>query len=157
MRQRIFYAVVSCAVVAAALFAFLPTLRHFIWLGIFWGVIAVSVIAVAGVLVNIGSVMVSMYTGYSNESEKSETVKESPGELVQFSRAGVTGQGQVEQRLNTIGELYRAERALSNLQSSSVFQAFSDMQKEQYDQVLGDVRSLIREIAKESFESKMTS
>lgn len=154
MKQRIFYAVVSCAVVAAALFAFLPTLRHFIWLGIFWGVIAVSVIAVVGVLVNIGSVMVSMYTGYSNEPEKS---KEMPGELVQFSRAGVSGEGQVEQRLNTIGELYRAERALSNLQSSGVFQAFSDMQKEQYDQVLGDVRSLIREIAKESFESKMAS
>jgi len=154
MKQRIFYAVVSCAVVAAALFAFLPTLRHFIWLGIFWGVIAVSVIAVVGVLVNIGSVMVSMYTGYSNEPEKS---KEMPGELVQFSRAGVSGEGQVEQRLNTIGALYRAERALSNLQSSGVFQAFSDMQKEQYDQVLGDVRSLIREIAKESFESKMAS
>ena len=154
MKQRIFYAVVSCAVVAAALFAFLPTLRHFIWLGIFWGVIAVSVVAVAGVLVNIGSVMVSMYTGYSNEPEKS---KEMPGELMQFSRAGVSGEGQVEQRLNTIGELYRAERALSNLQSSGVFQAFSDMQKEQYDQVLGDVRSLIREIAKESFESKMAS
>jgi len=154
MKHRIFYAVVSCAVVAAALLAFLPTLRHFIWLGIFWGVIAVSVIAVVGVVVNIGSVMVSMYTGYSNEPEKS---KEMPGELVQFSRAGVSGEGQVEQRLNTIGELYRAERALSNLQRSSVFQAFSDMQKEQYDQVLGDVRSLIREIAKESFESKMAS
>ena len=92
MKQRIFYAVVSGAVVVAALFTFLPTLRHFIWLGIFWGIAAVSVIAVVGVIVNIGSVMVSMYTGYSSEPEKSETVKEMPGKLVHFSRAGLPGE-----------------------------------------------------------------
>ncbi len=157
MKQRIFYAAVSGAVVVATLFTFLPTLRLFIWLGIFWAIIAASVITVVGVIVNIGNVMVSMYTGYSNEPEQSETVREIPGELVQFSRAGLTGEGQVEERLNTIGQLYRAERALSNLQSSDVFQGLSDTQKRHYDQVLGDVRSLIREVSKESFASKVAS
>jgi hypothetical protein len=157
MKQRIFYTAVSGTVVVATLFTFLPTLRHFIWLGIFWAIIAAAVIAVVGVIVNIGSVMVSMYTGYSNEPEQSETVREIPGELVQFSRAGLTGEGQVEERLNTIGQLYRAERALSNLQSSDVFQGLSDTQKRHYDQVLGDVRSLIREVSKESFASKVAS
>src|SRR4029077_12879927 len=77
--------------------------------------------------------------------------------VLPFSLAAATGEEVVEQRLDAIGQLYRAERALSNLQSSRVFQAFSDRQKYEYFQVLGDVRSLIREISKQSVESKVAS
>jgi hypothetical protein len=176
MNQRIFYAVALGAAVFAALFAFLPALRHAIWLGIFWGIAAVSVIAVLGVIVNIVSVMFSMYTGYSSaeQTDKVErrasppartgetpvapcTVKATTDNVLPFSLAAATGEEVFEQRLDAIGQLYRVERALSNLQSSRVFQAFSDTQKYEYYQVLGDVRSLIREISKQGVESKVAS
>jgi hypothetical protein len=176
MNPRIFYAVALGAAVVAALCAFLPTVRHLLWLGIFWGIMAVSVIAVVGVIVNIVSVMFSMYTGYSSaeQTDKVErrvfppartgetpvalcAVKATTDNVLPFSLAAATGEEVVEQRLDAIGQLYRAERALSNLQSSRVFQAFSDSQKYEYFQVLGDVRSLIREISKQSVESKVAS
>jgi hypothetical protein len=176
MNQRIFYAVALGAAVVAALFAFLPALRHAIWLGIFWGIVAVSVIAVVGVVGNIVSVMFSTYTGYSSteQSEKVErrasplartgettvapcAVKATTDNVLPFSLAAATGEEVLEQRLDSIGQLYRVERALSNLQSSRVFQAFSDTQKYEYYQVLGDVRSLIREISKQNVESKVAS
>ena len=169
MNPRIFYAVALGAAVVAALFAFLPALRHVIWLGLFWGIVAVSVIAVLGVIVNIVSVMFSMYTGYSSaeQTDKVErrasppvapgAVKATTDNVLPFSLAAATGEEVVEQRLDAIGQLYRVERALSNLQSSRVFQAFSDTQKYEYYQVLGDIRSLIREISKQSVESKVAS
>jgi hypothetical protein len=176
MNPRIFYAVALGAALVAALFAFLPTVRHLLWLGIFWGIVAVSVIAVVGVIVNIVSVMFSMYTGYSSaeQTDKLErrastpartgetpvalcAVKATTDNVLPFSLAAAIGEEVVEQRLDAIGQLYRAERALSNLQSSRVFQAFSDSQKYEYFQVLGDVRSLIREISKQSVESKVAS
>jgi hypothetical protein len=172
MNQRIFYAVALGAAVVAALFAFLSALRHVVWLGIFWGIVAVSVSAI----VNIVSVMFSMYTGYSSteQSDKVETLASTPartGEtpvapcavkattdnVLPFSGAAATGEEVFEQRLDAIGQLYRVERALSNLQSSRVFQAFSDTQKYEYYQVLGDVRSLMREISKQGVESKVAS
>ena len=168
MNPRISYAVALGAAVVAALFAFLPALRHVIWLGIFWGIVAVSVIAVVGVIGNIVSVMFSMYTGYSSaeQTDKVErrasppvapcAVKATTDNVLPFSLAAATGE-EVEQRLDAIGQLYRVERALSNLQSSRVFQAFSDTQKYEYYQVLGDVSSLIREISKQSVESKVAS
>ena len=175
MNPRIFYAVALGAAVVAALFAFLPALHHVIWLGIFWGIVAVSVIAVVGVIANIVSVMLSMYTGYSSaeQTDKVErrasppartgetpvapcAVKATTDNVLPFSLAAATGE-EVEQRLDAIGQLYRAERALANLQSSRVFQAFSDTQKYEYFQVLGDVRSLIREISKQNVESKVAS
>jgi hypothetical protein len=173
MNQRILY-VGSGAVVLAALFAFLPTLRHSIWLGIFWGIVAVSLIAVVGVGVNIVSAMFSMYNGYSSTrgAEKVER-RAAPAawtgatpvapyagkarQVLQFSRPGVTSEQGLEERLDAICELYRVERALSNLQSSRVFLAFGDTQKYQYYQVLDHVRSLIREASKESVESKVAS
>ena len=176
MNPRIFYAVALGAAVVAALFVFLPAQRHVIWLGIFWGIVAVSVIAVLGVIANIVSVMFSMYTGYSSAEQAdkvesracppartSETpvapcaVKATTDNVLPFSLAGATGEEVLEQRLDSIGQLYRVERALSNLQSSRVFQAFSDTQKYEYYQVLGDVRSLIREISKENVELKVAS
>src|SRR4029077_2913166 len=176
MNPRIFYAVALGAAIVAALFAFLPTIRHLLWLGIFWGIMAVSVIAVVGVIGNIVSVMFSMYTGYSSaeQTDKVErrvfpppptgetpvalgAVKATTDNVLPFSLAAATGEEVVEQRLDAIGQLYRAERALSNLQSSRVFQAFSDSQKYEYFQVLGDVRSLIRDISKQSVESKVAS
>ena len=176
MNPRICYAVALGAAVVAALFAFLPAFRHVIWLGIFWGIVAVSVIAVVGVIVNIVSVMFSMYTGYSSaeQSDKVETLASTPartGEtpavpcavkattdnVLPFSLAAATGEEVFEQRLDAIGQLYRVERALSNLQSSRVFHAFSDTQKYEYYQVLGDVRSLMREISKQGVESKVAS
>jgi hypothetical protein len=174
MNQRILYAVASGAVVVAALFAFLPALRHSTGLGIFWGIVAVSLIAVVGVGVNIVSAMFSMYKGYSNTGgpEKVERLtspaawtggtpvppyEEKGAQVLQFSRSGVTGEQGLEERLDAISELYRVERALSNLQSSRVFLAFRDTQKYQYYQVLDDVRSLIREASKESAESKVAS
>lgn len=176
MNPRIFYLGALGAAAVAALFAFLPALRHVIWLGIFWGIAAVSVIAVVGVIANIVSVMLSMYTGYTSaeQTDKVErracppartgetpvapcAIKARTDNVLQFSLAAATGEEVLEQRLDSIGQLYRAERALSNLQSSRVFQAFSDTQKYEYYQVLGDVRSLIREISKENVESKMAS
>jgi hypothetical protein len=176
MNPRICYAVALGAAVVAALFAFLPGLRHVLWLGIFWGIVAVSVIAVVGVVGNIVSVMFSMYTGYSStkQSDKVErrasppartgemtvapcAVKATTDNVLPFSLAAATGEEVLEQRLDSIGQLYRVERALSNLQSSRVFQAFSDTQKYEYYQVLGDVRSLIREISKQNVESKVAS
>jgi hypothetical protein len=176
MNPRICYAVPLGAAVVAALFAFLPAFRHVIWLGIFWGIVAVSVIAVVGVIVNIVSVMFSMYTGYSSteQSDKVESLASTPartGEIpavpcavkattdnvLPFSLGAATGEEVFEQRLDAIGQLYRVERALSNLQSSRVFQAFSDTQKYEYFQVLGDVRSLIREISKQGVESTVAS
>ena len=174
MNQRILYAVASAAVVLAALFAFLPALRHSIGLGIFWGIVAVSLIAVVGVTVNIVSAMFSMYNGYSNPGgpEKVENPASSPAwtrgtpvppyqgkaaRVLQFSGSGVTGEQSFEERLDAICELYRVERALSDLQSSRVFLAFRDTQKYQYYQVLDDVRTLIREVSKESVESKVAS
>lgn len=176
MNPRIFYAVALGAAGVAALFAFLPALRHIIWLGIFWGIVAVSAIAVVGVIVNLVSVMFSMYTGYSSaeQTEKVEgrasppartgatpvapcAVKATTDNLLPFSLAAATGEEALEQRLDAIGQLSRVERALSNLQSSHVFQAFNNTQKYEYYQVLGDVRSLIREISKENVESKVAS
>ena len=176
MNPRIFYAVALGATVVAALFAFLPALRHVIWLGMIWGIVAVSVIAVVGVIANIVSVMLSMYTGYSSaeQTDKVErrasppartgetpvapyAVKATTDNVLPFSLAAATGEEVLEQRLDAIGQLYRAERELSNLQSSRVFQAFSDTQKYEYYQILGDVRSLIREVSKENVESKVAS
>lgn len=176
MNPRIFYAVALGAAVVAALFAFLPALRQVIWLGVFWGIVTVSAIAVVGVIVNMVSVMFSMYTGYSSaeQTDKVErrtsqpartgetpvapyAVKATTDKVLPFSPAGATGEEALEQRLDAIGQLYRVERALSNLHSSRVFQAFSDTQKYEYYQVLGDVRSLIREISKESVETKVAS
>jgi hypothetical protein len=176
MNPRIFSAVALGAAVVAALFAFQPALRHVIWLGIFWGIVAVSVIAVVGVIVNIVSVMFSMYTGYSSaeQTDKAErrasppawtgetpvtpyAVKATTDNVLPFALAGAAEEEVLEQRLDAIGQLYRAERALLNLQGSRVFQAFSDTQKYEYYQVLGDVRSLIREISKENVESKVAS
>jgi hypothetical protein len=153
-----------------------PALRHVIWLGIFWGIVAVSVIAVPGVIVNIVSVMFSMCTGYSSAEQTDRVerrvsppawtgetpvapypVKATTDNGLPFCLAGATGEEVLEQRLDAIGQLYRVERALSNLQSSRVFQAFSDTQKYEYYQVLGDFRSLIREISKENVESKVAS
>lgn len=124
MNQRILYAIALGAAVIAALFAFVPELRQFIWLGIFWGIVAVSVVTVVGVIVNILSVMVSMYTGYPSTKEPdtverrasppvaSCAVKPTTGEVLQFSGARATGGGVVEERLDAIGELYRAGRFL---------------------------------------------
>lgn len=176
MNLRIFYAVALGAAVVAALLAFLPALRQVIWLGIFWGIVAVSAIAVVGVIVNIVSVMFSMYTGYSSaeQTDRMErrastptrtgetpvapcAVKATTDKVLPFSLAGAAGEEVLEQRLDAIGQLYRVERALSNLQSSRVFEAFSDTQKYEYYQVLADVRSLIREISKENVESRLAS
>ena len=176
MKQRILYAVGSGAVVLAALFAFLPVLRHSIWLGIFWGIVGVSVIALLGVTANIVSVIFSMCNGYTSteEFDKRErrasprvptgetpvprsAVNPAPLQVLQFSRSDETGELVVEERLDAISQLYHVERALSNLQSSRVFLIFSDTQKHQYYQVLGDVRSLIREISRKSVESKVAS
>jgi hypothetical protein len=119
---------------------------------------------------------VAMYTGYSSteQTDKVErrasppartcetpvapcAVKATTDNILPFSLAAATGEEVLEQRLDAIGQLYRVERALSNLQSSRVFQAFSDTQKYEYYQVLGDVRSLMREISKQGVESKVAS
>ena len=175
MKQRIFYAIGLGGAVVVALFAFLPALRHFIWWGVFWGIAALAVIAAVGVIVNIVSVMYSMYTGYSSSEGPDVAEKraspptwtavpvESYGavstEKVLPFRQAVTGEGieGAAERLDAIGELYSVERALSNLQSTPVFEAFGDMQKRECNQLLADVRALMGEISRGSAKSKVAS
>lgn len=156
MTKRIVYALVPAAVVVAALFAFLPPARHFIWLFIFWAIVAVAVIAIVGVVINITSVMVSMYNGYSPTHE-AEKPAEAPREALPFPRAEAAGDLILQQRLDDLSQLHRTERALSSLEGSHIFAALSDFQKREYHQVLADVRSRIREMSKETSTTKLAS
>ena len=156
MTKRIVYALVAGAAVVAALFAFLPPARHFIWLFIFWGIVTVSVIAVVGVIVNIASVMVSMYNGYSPTDEAKKPA-EPPRETLPFPRAEAAGDLILQQRLDDLSQLHRTERALSSLEGSHVFVALSEFQKREYHQVLADVRSRIREMSKETSSTQVAS
>ena len=149
MNRRIMYAFVSAAIVIAALFAFLPPARHFIWLAAFWGIVTVSVIAIVGAIVNILSVMFSMYNGYSPTKEADKPA-EAPRETLPFPRADAAGDLILQQRLDDLSQLHRTERALSSLEGSHLFSALSDVQKREYHQVLADVRSRIREVSMET-------
>src|ERR1700741_5380053 len=99
MKRHIPYTLVAAAVVVAALFAFLPPARHFIWLGIFWGIVTVSVIAVVSVIVNIVSVMFSMYNGYS-PTDEAERPAEAPREALRFFPSDAPGDLILQQRLD---------------------------------------------------------
>jgi hypothetical protein len=156
MTERIVYALVAGAAVVAALFAFLPPARHFIWLFIFWGIVTVSVIAVVGVIVNIVSAMFSMYNGYS-PTDEADRPAEAPREALPFPRAEAAGDLILQQRLDDLSQLHRTERALSSLEGSHIFVALSEFQKREYHQVLADVRARIREMSKETSSTKVAS
>ena len=156
MIRRIVYALVAGAMVVAAVSAFLPPARHFIWLFIFWGIVAVAVIAIVSVIVNIASVMVSMYTGYSPNNEAAKPA-EAPREALPFLRPETAGDLILQQRLDDLSQLHRTERALSSLEGSHIFVALSDFQKREFHQVLADVRARIREMAKETSTTKVAS
>lgn len=68
MSRRNIYGVAFAAAGFAALFAFLPRLRPFLWPGIAWSILLVSAIAVFAVLINLGMVIFYMYTGYRSET-----------------------------------------------------------------------------------------
>ena len=135
--------------VVAALFAFLPPAHHFIWLGIFWGIVTVSLIAIVGVIVNIVSVMFSMYNGYS-PTDEAERPAEAPREALRFPRTEAAGDMILQQRLDDLSQLHPTERALSSLEGSHVFVALSDMQKREYHRVLANVRARISEMSRET-------
>jgi hypothetical protein len=160
VNRRSIYVLISAAVVVASLVGFFPHLRHLIWLGVFWGIVAVSAIAVVSVVINILSVMFSMYTGYRPTIEDAASVSSSmPGEVLSFARSGGAGEPPMpsNQFAGAMVDLRRAECALSNLASSSAFQAFGDKQKHHCYQALEDVQALIQEVSKDTVQEKVAS
>jgi hypothetical protein len=161
MSRRGVYGVISAAVILAMLFGFLPHLRHFIWTGIVWGIFAVSAIVVVGVAVNILTVMFSMYIGYRPESEELRAEAKVPagaprGALrLARSRADNQSVSPANRLEEALAELRRAEYTLSSMESSDLFQAFTDHQKRQYRQALREVRILIWEVSKETANEKL--
>jgi hypothetical protein len=160
MIRRSVYAILSLGVVLAVLIAFPPHLRYVVWTGIVWVILAVSVIVVVGVAVNILSVIWSMYSGYRPAAEEPvATSARPPGELLPFAQPNRDSEPavRVNRAEDVLVELCRAERALSNLESSFGFQALTEKQKHHYSQALGEVHALIQEVSKESSHEKVAS
>jgi hypothetical protein len=154
---------VLAAIVVAALVGFFPHLRHFIWIGMFWGIVTVSVIVVVGAVINILSVMFSMYIGYRPTIVESRDAAGAPagmpGEVLPFQPP--SGDGEAVAPSNRLAdamvELRRAECALCNLASSEAFQAFGDRQKHQCYQALEDVQAMIQEMSKDAVHEQVAS
>lgn len=65
-------AVAGIATGIAAIFAFLPGLRPFIWPGIVWAIFTIAVIVALTVLSDILTALYAMYTGYGPEARELE-------------------------------------------------------------------------------------
>ena len=163
MNRRSVYVLISAAVVVAALVEFFPHLRHlrhFIWLGVFLGIVAASAIAVVSVVINILSVMFSMYTGYRPTIEAAASASSGMrGEVLRFG--WTIGDGEPQAPSNRLAEamveLRCAECALFNLAGSGAFQEFRDKQKHQCYQALEEVQALIQEVSKDTVHEEVAS
>jgi uncharacterized membrane protein len=160
VNRRSVHVLISAVVVVAALVGFFPHLRHFIWLGVFWGIVAVLAIAVVSVVINILSVMFSMYTGYRPTIEDAASASSGmPGEVLRFGWASGDGEPQApSNRLaEAMVELRGAECAPFNLAGSGAFQEFRDKQKHQCYQALEEVQTLIQEVSKDTVHEEVAS
>ena len=103
MNRRSIYAILTAAVVVAVLLASSLHLRHIIWTGIVWAVLAVSIVVVVGVAINILSVLWSMYCGYEPTAEEREGMSprtEAPSAVVPFAYpSGNSDSGEAHTRI----------------------------------------------------------
>ena len=126
----------------------------------FWGIVAASAIAVVSVVINILSVMFSMYTGYRPTIEAAASASSGMrGEVLRFG--WTIGDGEPQAPSNRLAEamveLRCAECALFNLAGSGAFQEFRDKQKHQCYQALEEVQALIQEVSKDTVHEEVAS
>lgn len=162
--RRVVYGIVLMVAVLATLFGFVPHLRHFIWPGMAWAILAMSLALVLGLGLNILFAVSSMYLGYRPRTGAPEAAANAPtgmpeGVLRFEWRVSKDSDPAVQaNRLEeSLAELCLAECALSNLVGSDAFQAFTDKRKHECYQAVGQVQSLIQEISTEISPKRVAS